>query len=49
MLIETLRQQVGAEQVSQYMYDLGVRLSAGLIPRLVEKTAPSGSMRLSGS
>jgi DeoR family suf operon transcriptional repressor len=37
MLIETLRQQVGAEQVSQYMYDLGVRLSAALIPRLVGK------------
>jgi len=35
MLIETLRQQVGAEQVSQYMYDLGVKLSAALIPRLV--------------
>src|ERR1700744_5328826 len=25
MLIETLRQQVGPEQVSQYMYDLGVK------------------------
>lgn len=37
MLIETLRQQVGEEQVSQYMYDLGVRLSASLIPRLVGK------------
>ena len=35
MLIETLRQQVGAEQVSQYMHDLGVKLSAALIPRLV--------------
>jgi DeoR family transcriptional regulator, suf operon transcriptional repressor len=37
MLIETLRQQVGAEQVSQYMFDLGVKLSAALIPRLVGK------------
>jgi DeoR family transcriptional regulator, suf operon transcriptional repressor len=37
MLIETLRQQVGPEQVSQYMYDLGVKLSAALIPRLVGK------------
>jgi predicted ArsR family transcriptional regulator len=37
MLLETLRQQVGAEQVSQYMYDLGVKLSAALIPRLVGK------------
>ncbi len=35
MLIQTLRRQVGPEQVSQYMYDLGVQLSAGLIPRLV--------------
>jgi DeoR family suf operon transcriptional repressor len=35
MLIQTLRQQVGEEKVSQYMYDLGVQLSAGLIPRLV--------------
>jgi DeoR family suf operon transcriptional repressor len=37
MLIETLRQQVGPEQVSQFMYDLGVKLSASLIPRLVGK------------
>jgi predicted ArsR family transcriptional regulator len=37
MLIETLRQQVGPEQVEQFMYDLGVKLSAGLIPRLVGK------------
>jgi DeoR family transcriptional regulator, suf operon transcriptional repressor len=37
MLIQTLRQQVGEEQVSKFMYDLGVKLSAGLIPRLVGK------------
>ena len=37
MLIQTLRQQVGEEQVSRFMYDLGVKLSAGLIPRLVGK------------
>jgi DeoR family suf operon transcriptional repressor len=37
MLVQTLRQQVGEEQVSQYMFDLGVQLSAGLIPRLVGK------------
>ena len=37
MLIETLRERIGEEQVSQYMYDLGVKLSAGLIPRLVGK------------
>jgi DeoR family transcriptional regulator, suf operon transcriptional repressor len=32
-----LRKQLGEEQVSQYMYDLGVKLSADLIPRLVGK------------
>ena len=37
LLIQTLRQQVGEEQVSQFMYDLGVKLSSGLIPRLVGK------------
>jgi DeoR family transcriptional regulator, suf operon transcriptional repressor len=37
MLLETLRAQVGEEQVSQYMYDLGIKLSAALIPRLVGK------------
>lgn len=35
LLIDTLREQVGEAQVSQFMYDLGVKLSAGLIPRLV--------------
>jgi predicted ArsR family transcriptional regulator len=37
LLIQTLREQLGEEKVSQYMYDLGVRLSANLIPRLVGK------------
>jgi DeoR family transcriptional regulator, suf operon transcriptional repressor len=37
MLIQTLRKQVGEQQVSQYMYDLGVQRSADLIPRLVGK------------
>jgi predicted ArsR family transcriptional regulator len=37
MLIQTLRQHMGEEKVSQYMYDLGVKLSANLIPRLVGK------------
>ncbi|GAN78017.1 helix-turn-helix transcriptional regulator [Acidisphaera rubrifaciens] len=37
LLIQTLRQQVGEEQVAQFMYDLGVKLSSGLIPRLVGK------------
>ena len=37
LLIQTLREQMGEEQASQFMYDLGVRMSAGLIPRLVGK------------
>jgi DeoR family transcriptional regulator, suf operon transcriptional repressor len=37
LLLQTLRQQVGEEQVSRYMYELGVKLSASLIPRLVGK------------
>jgi predicted ArsR family transcriptional regulator len=37
MLIETLRREVGEQQVSQFMYDLGVKRSADLIPRLVGK------------
>jgi DeoR family suf operon transcriptional repressor len=37
VLLQTLRSQVGEEQVAQYMFDLGVTLSAGLIPRLVGK------------
>jgi predicted ArsR family transcriptional regulator len=37
MLLDTLRQQVGTAQVEQFMYDLGVKWSAGLIPRLVGK------------
>jgi predicted ArsR family transcriptional regulator len=37
LLIQTLRDTIGPEKVSQYMYDLGVKLSAGLIPRLIGK------------
>jgi predicted ArsR family transcriptional regulator len=37
LLIETLREQVGEDKVGQYMYDLGVKMSANLIPRLVGK------------
>ncbi len=37
LLLETLRQQVGEEKVAQFMYDLGVKRSADLIPRLVGK------------
>jgi len=38
LLIQTLREQMGEERLSEYMYDLGVKLSARLIPRLVGKT-----------
>jgi predicted ArsR family transcriptional regulator len=37
LMFQTLREQVGEQQISQYMYDLGVKLSAGLIPRLIGK------------
>jgi len=37
LLIQTLREQVGEDKVGQYMYDLGVKMSANLIPRLIGK------------
>ena len=37
LLIQTLRAQMGEEQLSKYMYDMGVNLSANLIPRLIGK------------
>ena len=37
LLLQTLRQQVGEQHISQYMHDLGVKLSANLIPRLIGK------------
>jgi DeoR family transcriptional regulator, suf operon transcriptional repressor len=37
LLIETLREQLGEERVGQFMYDLGIKKSAMLIPRLVGK------------
>lgn len=37
LLIETLREQVGEEQAAIFMYNLGVKKSAMLIPRLVGK------------
>src|SRR5580698_3660192 len=37
LLIQTLREEMGEERLSRYMFDLGVKLSAGLIPRLVGK------------
>jgi predicted ArsR family transcriptional regulator len=37
LLFQTLREKVGHEEMSQYMYDLGVSLSAALIPRVIGK------------
>ena len=37
LLIQTLREEFGEEQASRYMYNLGVKKSAELIPRLVGK------------
>ena len=37
LLIQTLREQMGEEQVERYMYNLGVKLSGNLIPRLIGK------------
>jgi predicted ArsR family transcriptional regulator len=37
LLIQTLRDQLGEDKAAQYMYDLGVKMSADLIPRLVGK------------
>lgn len=37
LMFQTLRDHVGAQQMSQYMYDLGVKLSANLIGRLIGK------------
>jgi predicted ArsR family transcriptional regulator len=37
LLIQTLRQEIGEARVNEYMYDLGVKLSADLIPRLIGK------------
>jgi len=37
LLLETLRQQLGEEEAARCMYELGVKMSAALIPRLVGK------------
>lgn len=37
LLIQTLREEFGEEQAAAYMYNLGVKSSASLIPRLVGK------------
>jgi len=40
LLIRTLRDRLGEEEAGQYMYDLGVKMSADLIPRLIGKNRP---------
>lgn len=37
LLLDTLRETLGEEQLNTYMYNLGVKKSADLIPRLVGK------------
>lgn len=37
VLLSTLQEQLGDEKLSSYMYDLGLKMSADLIPRLVGK------------
>ena len=37
LLLESMREQLGQEQLGKSMYDLGVKTSANLIPRLVGK------------
>jgi DeoR family suf operon transcriptional repressor len=38
MLVSTLREEMGADRLGTYMFNLGVKTSAALIPRLVGKT-----------
>lgn len=40
LLVSTLRKEMGPERLDRYMFDLGMQISAGLIPRLVGKTRP---------
>jgi predicted ArsR family transcriptional regulator len=37
LLMQMLRERLGEEEAGRYMYDLGVKMSADLIPRLVGK------------
>jgi DeoR family transcriptional regulator, suf operon transcriptional repressor len=37
ILIQTLREQMGEEQFDKYMFNLGMKLSGNLIPRLIGK------------
>jgi len=38
LLVSTLRSELGPERLDRYMFDLGMKTSASLIPRLVGKT-----------
>ncbi|AET92775.1 MULTISPECIES: helix-turn-helix transcriptional regulator [Caballeronia] len=38
LLVSTLRDELGPERLDRYMFDLGVKTSASMIPRLVGKT-----------
>lgn len=38
MLVSTLREEMGPERLDNYMFNLGMKTSAALIPRLVGKT-----------
>ncbi|HEY3252861.1 MAG TPA: helix-turn-helix domain-containing protein [Polyangiaceae bacterium] len=40
LLIQTLRDRLGEQEAGQYMFDLGIKMSADLIPRLVGKDRP---------
>jgi predicted ArsR family transcriptional regulator len=37
LLIQAVREQLGEEKACEYFYDLGIKMSAALIPRLVGK------------
>jgi predicted ArsR family transcriptional regulator len=37
LLLQTLRERFGEDEAGRYMYDLGIKMSADLIPRLVGK------------
>jgi predicted ArsR family transcriptional regulator len=38
LLVSTLRDELGSDRLDRYMYDLGMKTSANLIPRLLGKT-----------
>ncbi|MFO1349852.1 MAG: ArsR family transcriptional regulator [Gammaproteobacteria bacterium] len=37
LLIETLKEQMGEEELARYLYELGIKMSASMIPRLIGK------------